>query len=115
VKALALGTGLIGLVVASALLDGETGVAIWLELRESLVVSNQRVAALERETEALRLEIETIEAQPSALDRVIREELDLALPGETVVYFTGADAGQGSRGILARRQDSRPGPIHRSD
>lgn len=95
-KALGLGTGLIVLVAASALLDGETGIAIWLELRESLVVSNARVAVLERENEALRAEIETLEADPSAIDRAIREELDLALPGESIVYFTDAQTARAS-------------------
>ena len=92
VKALGLGTGLIILVAASALLDRETGVAIWQELRESLVVSNARVAILERENEALRREIETLEVEPAALDRAIREELDLALPGEAIVYFRGGES-----------------------
>jgi cell division protein FtsB len=95
---------LIVLVAASALLNGETGVAIWLDLRESLVISNARVALLERENEALRREIETLEVEPSALDRVIREELDLALPGESVVYFTGADTAPASKRILSGRE-----------
>ena len=91
-KALGLGTGLIIVVAASALLNGESGVAIWQELRESLVISNARVAILERENEALRREIETLEREPAALDRAIREELDLALPGEAIVYFTGGES-----------------------
>lgn len=88
VKALALGTGLIVILAASALLDGETGIEIWQELRESLVISSARVAVLERQNDALRREIETLEMDPAALDRAIREELDLALPGEAIVYFT---------------------------
>ena len=89
VKALGLGIGLIALVATSALLDEETGVGIWLELRESLVVSEARVSLLERRNEDLRREVEMFETESSALDRVIREELDLALPGEVIVYFTG--------------------------
>jgi cell division protein FtsB len=92
VRALGLGTGLIIAVAASALLGEETGIAIWRELRESLVVSNARVAVLERQNEALRREIETLEVEPAALDRAIREELDLALPGETIVYFTDPES-----------------------
>ena len=91
-KALGLGTVLIVLVAASALLDEESGVAIWSELRASLEISNARVAVLERENESLRREIETLEIEPAALDRAIREELDLALPGESIVYFTGGES-----------------------
>ena len=97
-KALGLGILLIALVATSALLDEETGVGIWLELRESLVVSDARVALLERKNEVLRREIEMFEAEPSALDRVIREELDLALPGEVFVLFTGGGAGRSIAG-----------------
>ncbi len=97
-KALGLGILLIALVATSALLDEETGVGIWLELRESLEVSDARVALLERKNEVLRREIEMFEAEPSALDRVIREELDLALPGEVIVLFTGGGAGRSMAG-----------------
>ena len=93
-KALGLGTAVIVLVAASALLDEESGVGIWRQLRESLAVSQARVDVLEQRNQALRREIELLEAEPTALDRAIREELDLALPGETVVYFTGAEAGR---------------------
>ena len=92
-RALGLGTVLIALVVAFALLDEETGIEIWMDLRESLGVSSARVAVLERENEALRSELEILEVEPSALDRAIREELDLALPGEVVVHFRSADSG----------------------
>ena len=87
-KALGLGTGLIILAAASALLNDETGIVNWRDLRASLVVSSSRVAILEVQNEALRREIETLEKEPAALDRAIREELDLVLPGESIVYFT---------------------------
>ena len=91
-KALGIGTGLIVGIAASALLNGDTGIAIWQELRESLVISNARVAVLERENDALRHEIEILEGEPGALERAIREELDLTLPGESIVYFTGGES-----------------------
>ncbi len=97
-KALGLGIVLIALVATSALLDEETGVGIWLELRESLAVSDARVSLLERKNEVLRREIEMFETEPSALDRVIREELDLALPGEVIVYFTGGESDRSMAG-----------------
>jgi cell division protein FtsB len=96
VRALGLGTILISIVVASALLDEESGVGIWRELRGSLEISSARVAVLERENEALRSDIELLEADPTALDRAIREDLDLALPGEIIVYFSEAASQSGS-------------------
>ena len=87
-RALGLGTIIILGVAASALLDEQSGVPIWLELRGALAGSSERVAQLEAQNDALRSEIELLETEPAALDRIIREELDVALPGETIVYFT---------------------------
>lgn len=91
-KTLGLGIGLIALVASSALLDAERGISIWQELRQTLAVSEARVSDLEEQNDALRREIALLEAEPTALDRAIREELGLVLPGEVVIYFTGAPA-----------------------
>lgn len=91
-RAISLGIGLICAVATSALLNEKSGFSIWQELRAELVVSEARVAELKRENAALALEIATLEAEPAALDRAIREELGLVLPGEVVIYFTGASA-----------------------
>jgi cell division protein FtsB len=87
VKALTLGTFVIAAIAVSAMLDSDTGLKIWLELRRDLAVSNTRVEQLVRENDALRGEIAILESEPAALDRAIREELDLVLPGEVVVRF----------------------------
>lgn len=92
-KALGLGTFAIAMLAIPALLDADSGVRIWLELRGDLARSTARVEALVARNDALRQEIELLEADPTAVDRVIREELDMALPGEIVVIF---DAGQGA-------------------
>lgn len=87
-RTLGLGTCLIAILAASALLDQESGVERWLDLRASLSDSAGRVGRLVEENDAMRREIEMLEAEPAALDRAIREELDVALPGEIVVRFT---------------------------
>jgi len=87
VRAIGLGTLLIALLAIPALLDEDSGVGIWLELRDDLVRSTARVDDLVRQNDSLRQEIELLEADPTAMDRVIREELDLVLPGEVVVRF----------------------------
>ncbi len=86
-KALSLATILIAAFVVSAMLDQDSGLEIWLELRRDLAVSNERVEQLVRENGALENEIAILESEPDALDRAIREELDLAMPGEVVVRF----------------------------
>ena len=52
------------------------------------LTSAARVAQLSQENEEMRNEILMLESEPSALDRAIREELDMVLPGEIVVRFT---------------------------
>lgn len=94
-RALSLGTLLIAVIAASALLDPDNGFAIWRELRSDLETSSARVDRLIVENEALRGEIAILESEPAALDRAIREELDLALPGEVVVRFEPALAQRG--------------------
>ena len=108
-KALSLGTFVIVAIAVSAMLDQDTGLRIWLELRRDLAVSNVRVEQLVRENETLRGEIETLESEPAAIDRAIREELDLVLPGEVVVRFepsattlredAGPDGGAGAASV----------------
>lgn len=93
-RALCLGTLLIALCALLALLDGESGLGIWHELRVDLEVSRARVADLVEQNEALRREIVLLEADPTAMDRVIREELDMALAGELVVHFFVAGGGE---------------------
>jgi cell division protein FtsB len=88
VRTLGLGTCLIAILAISALLNHESGVKIWLELRENLSGSDARVAKLVQENDEMRKEVQMLEAEPAALDRAIREELDVALPGEIVIRFT---------------------------
>jgi cell division protein FtsB len=96
VRALGLGTFVIVVLAISALLDRESGIRIWLELREDLSGSAVRVEQLARENDALRREIELLETDPAALERAIREELDLARPGEIVVRFEKAASAESS-------------------
>lgn len=92
-RAIGLGTLLIALLAIPALLDEDSGIGIWLDLREDLGISTARVAELVRQNETLGREIELLEADPTAVDRVIREELDLVLPGESVVIFAPGEPG----------------------
>jgi cell division protein FtsB len=93
VRALGFGTAAIVILGISALLDRESGFGVWLELGKDLARSEARVTQLVRRNDAMRREIETLEVEPTAIDRAIREELDLALPGEIIVRFVDSYAG----------------------
>jgi len=92
-KALLLGTFVIAAIAISAMLEQDSGLGIWFELRHDLEVSSERVERLVRENEALKSEIALLEREPAAIDRAIREELDLVLPGELVVRFEPVQGG----------------------
>lgn len=111
-KALSLGTFVIAALALSALLDADSGLSIWLDLRRELETSDARVERLVRENDALRGEIAILEREPEALDRAIREELDLVLPGEVVVRFEPVRSGSAEAVASADGRagsDGRPG------
>ncbi len=70
-----------------AVLDTESGIPTWLGLRRDVAEAHERISSLRRETEALRAEAAGLEADPFVIERAIREDLDLAKPGETVVHL----------------------------
>jgi cell division protein FtsB len=86
-------TAAIAVLVAAAgiaLLDGEAGIRTYLDLREEARGAGARIEALEREVERLAAEIDALESDELALERAIREDLELARPGEWVVRFAPA-------------------------
>jgi len=84
-------TALVAVMLLS-FVDQKSGLLTWFEFRSELAESQQRIATLEAETEALRAEIGALETDPFALERAIREDLELARPGEIVVRFGMGEA-----------------------
>ena len=78
---------LLAVVAVIAVTDQKSGIPMWLRLRSDVDQAAERVAVLAQETEALRAQIEALSSEPFALERAIREDLELALPGEIVVRF----------------------------
>jgi cell division protein FtsB len=74
-------------VAGVAIADGESGLPMWLRLRGDVEQADRRVAVLVRETQALQSQIDALAGNPFALEQAIREDLELALPGEIVVRF----------------------------
>jgi cell division protein FtsB len=79
--------------IVYALLDADSGVREWLRLRSTLAASTSRIEGLRREVDALRAEGDALKSDPFATERAIREDLDLAKPGETVVRVPRAEGG----------------------
>ena len=89
-----LAPALLAAVLGIAVADSDSGIPMWFRLREDAAQAALRVEQLARETEALRGEIEALAGEPFALERAIREDLELALPGEVIVRFDRPIAGR---------------------
>ena len=66
-------------------LDEQAGIPAWQRLRAERLTVQARIDLLAEEVASLRREAEALEHEDFALERAIREDLGLALPGETVV------------------------------
>ncbi len=84
---------IVALAVAYAMLDEASGIRAWLRLRSHLVASAGRIDDLRREVNALREESDALKHDPFATERAIREDLELAKPGETIVRLPRPEGG----------------------
>ena len=79
-----------------ALANGESGLRPWFRLRAELVDAHSRIDALARENAALQAQVDALGSDPFAVERAIREDLELARAGEVVVLFDPAPASEGA-------------------
>lgn len=77
--------GVVTLGFALALLDGESGLRSWWTLRADVADARARIAVLRERVADLEREARVLEDDPFALERAIRERLEYARPGETVI------------------------------
>jgi cell division protein FtsB len=75
----------LGLGIVLALADGRAGLRAWWTLRSDVSSARERVAALQVEIQELRGHQEGLDSSPFAIERAIRQDLELARPGEVVV------------------------------
>jgi len=75
----------VALALALALLDGDSGLRTWWTLRADLGDARTRIAALRERVADLEQQAHGLEDDPFALERAIRERLEYARPGETVI------------------------------
>jgi cell division protein FtsB len=93
VKRLLLVPAIVALALIYAMLDETSGIRAWLRLRSHLVASAGRIDELQREIDALRLESKALKHDPFATEQAIREDLELAKPGEIVVRVPHPEGG----------------------
>ncbi len=70
--------------------DQGAGLSTWMRDRDALEQSEEQIARLEAEIVRLRAEVGRLEGDPFAIERAIREDLEWARDGETVVRIPGA-------------------------
>jgi cell division protein FtsB len=73
------------LALGYALFDGRAGIGEARRLQGELDASSARIEALRAKNQALREEARALRDDPFARERALREELDLARPGEILV------------------------------
>jgi cell division protein FtsB len=71
--------------LAIAVLDGDSGLGTWLRLRADLVAVESRLAEIGEQTGALGRQADALETDEFAIERAIREELEYARSGETLL------------------------------
>jgi cell division protein FtsB len=76
---------LLVLALGQAALDEKAGIRRWLYLRGELAEARTRIEGLRGEIAELRLEAQRLEAGGFATERAIREELEYARPGQTLL------------------------------
>lgn len=76
---------LVGVALASAVLDGDSGLGTWLRLRADLAAADSRIAEIREQADALQRQADALETDEFAIERAIREELEYARRGETLV------------------------------
>jgi cell division protein FtsB len=92
VRGLLLIAVLVGMALLWAAMDEGSGIRRSWQLRSDLAAANQRIARLDAEIAELRGEVGTLERDAFAIERAVREDLDWARPGETIVRLTPAVA-----------------------
>ena len=86
-RAILLAPVLVAAVFVLGVSDRESGLPMWFQVRAELRESTSRIALLREQIDALEAEVDALKNDPFAIERAIREDLELARPGETVVRF----------------------------
>ena len=69
--------------------DRGAGLSTWMRDRDALEHSEEQIARLEAEIVRLKAEVGRLERDSFAIERAIREDLEWAKAGETVIRLPG--------------------------
>ena len=72
--------------------NSENGLRTWWELRGELSEAQDRIGRLQEANRDLREQVRDLRDDPWAMERAIREDLQLARPGEAVVRFVPVES-----------------------
>jgi cell division protein FtsB len=86
--------GILLLFAAYVLLNRAGSIRTWHELRSDLEEGEARIQVLEKQNEAMRFEVQDLDDNDFAVERVLREELELAKPGEVLVVLPAVSASE---------------------
>ena len=81
---------LLAAALGMAWLDTDSGLRAWLGLRRDVSAARERIQWLQVEIAELDAQAKALASDPAAQERAIREELEWALPGESVVRMPAA-------------------------
>jgi cell division protein FtsB len=76
---------LLALTLVYFAVERRSGISTWLQQRDDLEHSDERIAELEAENARLEREIDSLQHDPFAIEQAIREDLEYARVGETVI------------------------------
>jgi cell division protein FtsB len=75
-----------------AWIDGDSGLRTWWRLRSELAVAEARIDGLREDVASRQRDAASLAEDDFAIERAIRERLEYARPGETVVRLGGNSA-----------------------
>ncbi len=87
-KGLLLIPALIALAAVYAAVDPDSGIGTWRRMRADLLSAEVRIDGLRNEIAALERSNQQLEGDAFAIEAAIREDLELARPGERVLRLT---------------------------
>ncbi|OGW41499.1 MAG: hypothetical protein A2010_07560 [Nitrospirae bacterium GWD2_57_9] len=88
-KLLIAGAALFGVYLAAAFVFGEMGLVKYYRMRSQYRQLNQDILSMKQDNEKLLKEVQSLRSDPDCIERLARDKLGLARPGEIVYYYKG--------------------------
>lgn len=96
-------------VLAGNAIFGESGLRVLLEARRENKGVEQEIERLEQENRQLEGEIQGLRSDPAAIEKLAREQMQMAKPGE-IIFTLPYDQGQENRSLPPIREEADADP-----